>query len=274
MPRLERCRPFQGQGRGFFLFVPPTFFLYTDSNLQFTGPAVIISFMQGRKILIIEDEEDLVDLLRFNLEAQGYEVAAAYTGEEGLAMAQQEKPDVLLLDIMLPGMDGLDVCRRLKRSPATADISIIMVTAKGEESDIVEGLELGADDYVTKPFSLKVLFARIQAVLRRREGDDSPERLIRGPVMVDPVKFEVTVSGRPVTLTPTEFRILHLLVRKPGWTFTRNQIMQHVHGENHAATARSVDVQIVGLRRKLGEAGALIETIRGIGYRFRAAEDE
>jgi len=227
--------------------------------------------MAKEAILVIEDEPDIQELIRYNLSREGYRVTCAGTGEDGLARARQNPPDVVLLDLMLPGIDGLEVCRQLKSERSTRQIAIIMLTAKGEESDIVSGLELGADDYVTKPFSPKVLVARIRALLRRRavDTDDGEARLAIHNLVIDPGRHEVLVDHNPVTLTHTEFQILHLLARRPGWVYTRYQIVNQVRGDDAIVTDRSVDVQIVGLRKKLGDAGNYIETVRGVGYRIR-----
>jgi len=227
--------------------------------------------MAKEAILVIEDEPDIQELIRYNLSREGYRVTCAGTGEDGLARASQNPPDVVLLDLMLPGIDGLEVCRQLKSERSTRQIAIIMLTAKGEESDIVSGLELGADDYVTKPFSPKVLVARIRALLRRRavDTDDGEARLAIHNLVIDPGRHEVLVDHNPVTLTHTEFQILHLLARRPGWVYTRYQIVNQVRGDDAIVTDRSVDVQIVGLRKKLGDAGNYIETVRGVGYRIR-----
>jgi len=227
--------------------------------------------MAKEAILVIEDEPDIQELIRYNLSREGYRVTCAGTGEDGLARARQNPPDVVLLDLMLPGIDGLEVCRQLKSERSTRQIAIIMLTAKGEESDIVSGLELGADDYVTKPFSPKVLVARIRALLRRRavDTDDGEARLAIHNLVIDPGRHEVLVDHNPVTLTHTEFQILHLLARRPGWVYTRYQIVNQVRGDDAIVTDRSVDVLIVGLRKKLGDAGNYIETVRGVGYRIR-----
>ncbi len=227
--------------------------------------------MAREKILVVEDEEDLLELLRYNLAKEGYGVAPVTSGEDALAQARARRPDLVLLDIMLPGVDGLEVCRRLKRDPETKALPVIMLTAKGEEADIVVGLELGADDYVTKPFSPKVLIARIRAVLRRRteEAGDDSALLVREALTIDPGRHEVLVAGEQTELTATEFRTLHFLARRPGWVFTRQQIVDAVKGEDYPVTERAVDVQMVSLRRKLGACAGYIETVRGIGYRFR-----
>ncbi len=225
----------------------------------------------GKRILVVEDERDIVELLRYNLAKNGYHVMAAAHGEEALRLARQSPPDLVLLDLMLPGMDGLDVCRALKGDPQTAAIPIIMVTAKGEEADIVTGLELGAHDYVCKPFSPRVLIARVRACLRRtREPENSDSAVVQYlDVVVDPARHQVRMGERPIELTATEFRLLHFMARRPGWVFTRTQLIDAVRGDNYSVTERAVDVQIVGLRRKLEEYGEYLETVRGVGYRMR-----
>lgn len=227
--------------------------------------------MPKTTILVVEDEEDILELIRYNLVREGYRVVPAVTGEQALRLAKSERPALVLLDLMLPGMDGLEVCRALKREPHGETTPIAMLTAKNEESDIVAGLELGADDYIAKPFSPRVLVARVRTLLRRaRRGEgrgDAPLSL--HGVFIHPGRREVLVGGKPVDLTFTEFQILHLLAARPGWVFTRNQIVEGVRGEDYPVTDRSVDVQVVALRKKLGQAGGLIETVRGVGYRFR-----
>lgn len=226
--------------------------------------------MAKKLILVVEDEEDILELITYNLGKEGYEIQTATSGEEGLKYARSKVPDLIVLDLMLPGVDGLEVCKLVKNDPKTRQIPIVMVTAKGEESDVVTGLELGADDYVTKPFSPKVLVARIRAVLRRRTEQTSPEAVIEhGDITIHPGRHEVRVKNKPVDLTHTEFSILHFLARRPGWVFTRQQILDTVRGDDYPVTDRSVDVQIVGLRKKLGAAAKTIETVRGVGYRFR-----
>ena len=225
-------------------------------------------------ILLVEDEPDLLELLGYNLRREGYDVRTAATGEEGLKLAMADPPDLVLLDLMLPRMDGLEVCRTLKSREATRDVPVIMLTAKGEESDVVRGLEMGADDYVAKPFSPRVLLARIAAVLRRtaaagEEAGASGNVIRAGGVTIDPDRHEVHTSAGPVDLTATEFKLLSLLASKPGRVFTRQQIIDAIHEGYAAVTDRSVDVQIVSLRRKLSEGNAAIETVRGVGYRFR-----
>ena len=227
--------------------------------------------MAKQKILVVDDEEDILELVSYNLSRNGYQVTTVATGEEAIPKTRAETPELLLLDLMLPGLDGLEVCRILKNDEKTAHIPILMLTAKGEEADIVTGLELGADDYVTKPFSPRILLARIRALLRRKAKDtaDDSEMLKRHDLVIHPGRHEVLVRGKPVELTHTELRLLHFLARRPGWVFTRNQIIDEVHGEDYAVTDRSVDVFIAGLRKKLGECGKYIETVRGVGYRFK-----
>jgi len=231
--------------------------------------------MASQKILIIEDEEDIRELVRYNLEREKFKVSEAESGEKGLKAASRDKPDLILLDLMLPGKDGMQVCRELKQDETTRGIPVVMMTAKGEESDIVAGLELGAEDYVVKPFSPKVLVARAKAVLRRQTDAPPPssEDVLKiYDLCIHPGRHEVTVKEKPVDLTASEFGVLHFLARRPGWVFTRYQIVDAVHGEDYPVTERSVDVQIVGLRKKLGKAGEYIETVRGIGYRFKDTE--
>ncbi|WP_020678382.1 response regulator [Geopsychrobacter electrodiphilus] len=225
-----------------------------------------------KTVLVVEDEEDILALLHFNLIKAGYQVECATHGEEALSLAFARRPDLVLLDLMLPGVNGLEICRRLRDRESTHDLPIIMLTACGEEEDVIKGLELGADDYVTKPYSTKVLLARIQTVLRRRtdalpvaDGDE----LVRGELRIHPGRNLVQVEGQSVELTFTEFKVLEALARRPGWVFTRYQIVNTVRGEDYAVTDRAVDVQIAGLRKKLGPCGAYIETVRGVGYRFR-----
>ncbi len=227
--------------------------------------------MPKEQILVVDDEEDILELVRFNLSKEGYRTVCAETGEKAVEIARSEIPDLIVLDLMLPGMDGLEVTKFLKKDPETQHIPIIMLTAKGEESDVVTGLELGADDYVTKPFSPKILLARVKAVLRRKMEDpsDGSEVLSIHNLVIHSGRREVRVDGEPVDLTFTEFGVLSYLVRRPGWVFTRSQIVDSVRGSDYFVTDRSVDVQIVGLRKKLGFAGKYIETVRGVGYRFK-----
>lgn len=228
--------------------------------------------VEKKTVLVVEDEEDILALLHFNLIKAGYEVICAADGEEGLRKIEEKQPDLLLLDLMLPGIGGLEICRILRSEEKTAKLPIIMLTARGEESDVVQGLEMGADDYMTKPFSIKVLLARIQTVLRRNsEGDqiDPSEEIVYGELQIHPGRNIVKAAGDIVDLTYTEFRVLVALASRPGWVFTRYQIVNAVRGEDYAVTDRAVDVQIAGLRKKLGVCGPYIETVRGVGYRFR-----
>jgi DNA-binding response OmpR family regulator len=222
------------------------------------------------RILIVEDEDEIASLIKYNLEREGYRTAVVSDGDEAPVAIREQRPDLALLDLMLPGLSGLDICRIVKSDEDTKSIPVIMLTAKGEESDIVAGLELGADDYITKPFSPRVLIARVRACLRRAKNmePDATKVLTFDNLTIHSGKHIALIDNEPVDLTVTEFRILHLLARKSGWALTRYQIVDSVQGENHPVTDRSVDVQIVSLRRKLGSAGALIQTVRGVGYRF------
>ena len=231
---------------------------------------------QNKNILVVEDDPGIKELISFNLSNQGHQVFEANNGEIGIEKARKKLPDLILLDLMLPGIHGLDVCRIIKADQETKDIPIIMVTAMGQEEDIVKGLETGADDYITKPFSIKVLLARVSAVLRRsfEEYDqDSDKSLLINGISIKPRLREVRVEDKVIdNLTFSEFQILYLLAGHPGWVFTRYQIIDKIRGDNYPVTDRSVDFQIVGLRKKLGDAGKLIRTVRGVGYRF--APDE
>ncbi|MEA1990973.1 MAG: response regulator [Thermodesulfobacteriota bacterium] len=227
--------------------------------------------MANQRVLVVDDEEDILELLKFNLSREGYQVPCAASGEQAFKLVRSESPDLIVLDLMLPGIDGLEVTRRLKNDPDTKNIPIVMLTAKGEEADIVTGLELGADDYITKPFSPRIVLARVRAILRRKIKGQLEETLVLRvhDLEIDPGRHEVLVNGKPVQLTFTEFGILNYMARRPGWVFTRFQIVEAVRGEDHPVTDRSVDVQIVGLRKKLGSAGKYVETVRGVGYRFK-----
>jgi len=227
--------------------------------------------MAKEQILVVEDDEDILQLLKYNLAKEGYRLTGVASGEEALAALKSGAPDLILLDLMLPGIDGLEVCRFLKREAKTDQVPIIMLTAKGEEADIVTGLELGADDYITKPFSPRVMLARVRAVLRRRQAESpAPGASLKiHDLVMDPGRHEVLVKDQPLDLTLTEFRLLHLLASRPGWVYTRDQIVKRVHGDDYPASDRSVDVQVVNLRKKLGPCGKYLETVRGIGYRFK-----
>ena len=226
--------------------------------------------MSKEKILVVDDEEDILELVRYNLAREGYTVVCAASGEAALKTAASDPVDLIILDLMLPGIDGLEVARRLRQNSGTKETPIVMLTAKGEEADIVTGLELGADDYVTKPFSPRILIARVKAVIRRRSGiaEAECEVLTIRELSIHTGRRHVTAKGRSLGLTYTEFQVLHFLARRPGWVFTRSQIVDAVRGDDYPVTDRSVDVQIVGLRKKLGPLGKYIETVRGVGYRF------
>jgi two-component system phosphate regulon response regulator PhoB len=221
------------------------------------------------RVLIIEDERDLVNILTYNLQREGYETLVAYDGTEGLRKAQTLLPDLILLDVMLPGLSGTDVCRELRAGERTRDIPIIILSARAEETDQIIGFSLGADDYVTKPFSIKVLQQRIKALQRRVEGTSDPTDVIEYlNVRIDRVRHRAYAEGRELDLTPTEFRLLECLLRQPGRAFSRHQLMDAAIGEGAVVLERTIDVHIKTLRRKLG-ASDLIETVRGVGYRFR-----
>jgi two-component system phosphate regulon response regulator PhoB len=227
--------------------------------------------MAKERVLVVDDEEDLLELVRHHLEREGYVVECVGTGEAALSSARSRLPDLIVLDLLLPGIDGLEVCRKLKADAGLSNVPVVMLTAKGEEADIVAGLELGADDYVTKPFSPRVLMARIKAVLRRksREPVDEQEPIRAHDIVIHPGRHQVLVEGEPVELTHTEFQLLHFLARRPGWVFTRHQIIDEVRGTGYPVTDRSVDFHVATLRKKLGEHGDCIETVRGVGYRFK-----
>ena len=227
--------------------------------------------MPKEKILVVDDEEDIRELVKYNLAREGYKIFCASSGEKALKKARAKLLDLIVLDLMLPGIDGLEVTKILKNDPKTQHIPIIMLTAKEEEADIVTGLELGADDYITKPFSPRVLVARIRAVIRRKkkEYDEVELEIEIHDLVIHPGRNRVLIRGRPVELTFTEFQVLYVLARRPGWVFTRSQIVDAIRGGDYPVTDRSVDVQIVGLRKKIGPYSKYIETVRGIGYRFR-----
>ena len=230
--------------------------------------------MPKENILVVEDEPDIAEIIQYNLAREGYRVRIVDDGELALDRIVADAPDLVLLDLMLPGLDGLELCRRMKEDPVTRPIPVIMVTAKGEESDVVLGLGMGADDYVAKPFSPRELTARVRAVLRRgkvRGSGDRRERVVVGRVVVDAGRHEVTVDGAPVSLTATEFRLLHVLASHPGRAFSRDQLLSRVIGETVAVTDRNIDVHVRMIRKKLGAQRDLIETVRGVGYRCRDA---
>jgi len=227
--------------------------------------------MENRRILIIEDDPDILEVLEYNLSNDGFEVFSARDGEHGLREAAANKPALILLDLMLPGIPGLEVCRRLRATGASRDIPIIIVTAKGDESDAVAGLEVGADDYVTKPFRIRELVARINAVLRRTAepplSDDV--RIERGPLSIDLARHEVSVENELLELTLAEFRLLAALAQQPGRVFPRGRLVLQITAGGYQISERNVDVHVAALRRKLGEHSTMIATVRGIGYKFK-----
>jgi len=225
------------------------------------------------RILVVDDEDDLLELVRYNLAKEGYDVVCVGSGEEALKAARKDPPDLIVLDLMLPAVDGLEVCRRLKGDARTREVPIVMLTAKSEESDMIAGLDRGADDYIAKPFSPRVLTARVKALLRRHAAKREAEAEVTIAVhelLINPGRHEATLAGQPLELTYTEYALLLFLARRPGWAYTRTQIVDAVKGEDYPVTERSVDVQVAGLRKKLGTYGSYIETVRGVGYRFRA----
>jgi two-component system phosphate regulon response regulator PhoB len=232
--------------------------------------------MARETILVVEDDENIQQLVGYNLAKAGFHVIYADKGEQAFDLIRIEKPALVVLDLMLPGLNGFEVCKLLRKDPKTRNLPIVMLTAKSEENDMAMGLDLGADDYITKPFSPKILISRIKAALRRKEGlsEEGSEGRNKGTITlheitIDPNRYEVLVAGKTVSLTVTEFSILELLARRPGWVFNRQQIIDGVRGDDYFITPRAVDVQVFGLRKKLGEAGKYLETVRGIGYRMQ-----
>lgn len=222
------------------------------------------------KILVTEDDRDIRELICFNLEGDQHETLQAETGEQALMTAAAEHPDLVILDIMLPGISGFEVCKALKKTETTRNIPIIMLTARSEDADVVKGLEFGADDYMVKPFSPRILLARVKAALRRETAPPSPLGIIQiHGIQIDPQRHTVTLEGKNINLSATEFSILKYLAQNPGWVFSRNQIINAVKGDNYPVTERSVDVQILGIRKKLGNQGQFVETVRGVGYRMQ-----
>jgi len=239
-----------------------------------------------KRVVIVEDEEDIINLVKYNMEREGYTVDFAYTGFDGLQKIEAQHPDLVILDIMLEDIDGFTICRRLKSSARTKDIPVIMLTAKSEDVDIITGLEVGADDYITKPFSPRVLIARVRALLRRingkgsldtSEGLRSDERIVVHGLTILPERYEVLYNNTVLPLSITEFKILYLLAKNPGRVFSRTEIISAIKGEDYPVTERSVDVQILGLRKKLGkygeDIGKIVETIRGVGYKIKDIEN-
>jgi DNA-binding response OmpR family regulator len=231
-----------------------------------------------KRILVVDDEKDLVELISYNLRRNGYEALTAFDGNEAIEVAQRERPNLVILDLMLPGIDGTEVARRLRADARTANVPIIMLTAKGEETDVIVGLTLGADDYVTKPFSVKILLARLKTVLRRAEPPEQrPDQqglLKCGPLAIDPARHEVTVDAEPVKVTLTEFKLLVALLAARGRVLTRNQLMDKALGADVFVTDRAIDVHVTSIRKKLGAASGLIMTVRGVGYRVRESPEE
>lgn len=226
--------------------------------------------MPKKDILVIEDEKDLVELIQYNLGKEGFKVMYAYDGEGGLQMARNKHPSLVLLDLMLPRLDGLEVCRRLKQDPKTAHIPIIILSVKDSEADIVAGLELGVDDYVTKPFSPRILTSRVRAVLRRSEREARPKKLIKiDGLVIDASRHEVSMDGKNITLTMTEFKLLKYMAERPGRVLTRDQLMSGVLGEDSVVIDRTIDVHVASLRKKLGKYAPYIVTVRGLGYKFK-----
>jgi len=234
--------------------------------------------LNKKTILIVEDDEDIQQLVGYNLIKTGFLVEYGDSGEQALEKIKHQAPDLILLDLMLPGMDGTELCRVIRSVSKINQIPIIMLTAKGEESDIISGLDHGADDYITKPFSPKILISRIKAVLRRKAKNSAPQTTDSSDVIkldnlvIDPGRYEVKIHGEVVNLTPTEFGILQLLTKKAGWVFSRQQIIDAVRGYDYLVTPRTIDVQMFSLRKKLGDTGKKIETVRGIGYRFNDSD--
>jgi len=232
--------------------------------------------MAKKKIVLVEDERDMAELVAMRLKREHYDVDVSHDGSEGLRKITGNHPDLVVLDIMLPGMSGTDVLKHLRNDPRTATIPVIMLTAKSEESDMVVGLHLGADDYVTKPFSMSVLMARIEAVLRRSESGLGPQKgnLTAGPVSINIDTHQVSVDGENVSLTLTEFKLLVAILSARGRILTRNQLIDHAMGVDAVVTDRTIDVHLTALRRKLGKARKLIQTVRGVGYRLATEDDE
>ena len=228
--------------------------------------------MPKETILVIEDDSDIVEIIQYNFEREGYRVLTAANGEKGIDLARARKPALIILDLMLPGLDGIEVCKRMRSTPDTRHIPIVMLTAKGEESDIILGLSIGADDYVTKPFSPKELLARISAVLRRGDlkSDGAPgSRIERGPLVIDPVRFVVEHKGRPVPFTLTEFKLLSILAGNPGRVYTRQLLLDKIQGGDVYIDDRNIDVHVRSIRKKLGVNADLVVTVRGVGYKFQ-----
>ena len=225
--------------------------------------------MGNRTVLIIEDDRSLVEVVAYNLRQAGYDVLTAYDGQDGITQAELKHPDIVILDLMLPVVDGLDVCRRLRSNPATRNTRIVMLTAKSEESDELVGFSLGADDYVTKPFSVKVLLQRVKALCRRESEQSQEQPVFSQGVLIDPAKHRVAIQDQPIRLTRSEFRLLETLAREPGRVFSRSDLIDAALGDDTLVMERTIDVHIRSVRKKMGSHAGLIETVRGVGYRFR-----
>jgi DNA-binding response OmpR family regulator len=235
----------------------------------------VSAMSRRKKILVVDDERDLVDLISLNLQRHGYEVITAHDGKVGLEMARKQLPDLTILDLMMPGLSGQEVVTRLKGDPQTASLPILMLTARGEETDIIVGLSLGADDYVTKPFSVKVLMARVAAVLRRKSGSETSQQLFTaGPLVIDQSRHEITLQGKPVGVTPTEFKLLTALAAAKGRVLSRDQLTDRVMGADVYVTDRAIDVHVTAVRKKLGEFAWMVHTVRGVGYRLIETKEE
>ena len=228
--------------------------------------------MAKKKILIVEDEKDIVEMIEYNLKKEGYTILSVMKGEDAVSLAKRERPDLIILDLMLPGIDGFETCKLLKSNEITEQVPIIMLTAKSQEADKVAGLELGADDYITKPFSPRELLARIKVALGRQEPFLKQPKVKRGIIEVDSVKHKVFVSGKEISLTHTEFKLLEFMAHRPGVVLSRDKLLDGVFGYEAAVYDRTVDAHIKSLRKKLGKARNYIETVRGAGYRFRETE--
>jgi len=237
-----------------------------------------VGFVTKQRVLVVEDEKNISQLIQIHLEKEGLAVEACFDGESALQSIKKERPDLICLDILLPGISGLQLCQYLKANEAYKDIPILIVSALGEEDDVVKGLDLGADDYVAKPFSPKIFRARVNSVLRRSmlkesKSTEALDTVELGPIRVDRRKHQVFIDGEERGLTATEFAILSLMIESPGVVYTRSQIVNSIRGDNHAITDRSVDFQMVGLRRKMEPHGNFVEAVRGVGYRFKEIDD-
>ena len=231
--------------------------------------------MKKKHVLIVEDEDDIASILKINLESDGYNVDILSDGESVFDYVTKQLPDAILLDVMIPGADGFEVCKQIKGNQETKHIPVIFITAKSLEHNVISGLEIGADDYITKPFSISIVLTRLKAVLRRSTKDqlvETHQKLESGGVVIDKKRMLVKASGKELSLTTSEFQLLDFLIQKPGWVFKRNQLLEACKGEDNFVTDRTIDVLIVSLRKKLGNLSHLIETVRGVGYKFKDIE--